>query len=69
MTNPDPKLTYTEGEHIDTPTLEGYKQLVRSLHRGDNGGTPMTATEIATELGMDGKDGAWSVKDVEDAIR
>ena len=58
---------YTNAD--DTPTLEGWKQIVRSLHKGENGGEPMTAAEIAEELGMDGIDGAWSVKDVEEAIR
>lgn len=58
---------YTNAD--DTPTLEGWKQIVRSLHRGDNGEEPMTAAEIAEELGMDGSEGLWSVKDVEEAIR
>ena len=64
MTIPD---KYTNAD--DTPTLEGWKQIVRSLHKGENGGEPMTAAEIAEELGMDGSEGLWSVKDVEEAIR
>jgi hypothetical protein len=63
MTIPD---KYTNAD--DTPTLEGWKRLVRDLHKGGSWGEPMTAAEIAEELGMDGSEGLWSVKDVEEAI-
>ena len=57
---------YTNAD--DTPTLEGWKRLVCDLHKGGSWGEPMTAAEIAEELGMDGSEGLWSVKDVEEAI-